>query len=263
MSNYSLKDAASPSRASSCNQAKLLHGRGDIKGKRASFDVKLPSAGLLAQQFTTPCRRIGLDLRRDIPERLLVAGVDTDPSQKTAVARWNCKEERQSKRGDGETHASMALLPGDRLKAINDISGGTAMFAELEEAMNATIPKEVSLAVSRDISGVWAPSPDRFAPGGAFSPARAPSPARLPRIPGTPPTPARLPSLLPRIPGTPPVTPPRSALSGPRSRASSVGSIRSTRSRSGSIRRGSMHDASCGSVMSISVPHPGLAALAF
>jgi len=251
MSNYSLRDAASPSRVSNDSQARLLHGRGDIKGKRASFDVKLPSAGLLAQQFTTPCQRIGLDLRRDIPERLLVAGVDTDPSQKTAVARWNCKEERNSNRGDGERHVSMALLPGDRLKAINDVSGGTAMFAELEEAMNATIPKDVSLAVSRDISGVWSPAP-----------ARAPSPARLPRTQGTPPTRPRLPSSLPRIPGTPPVTPPRGALSGPRSRASSVGSIRSTRSRSGS-RHGSMHDASCGSVISISVPHPGLAALAF
>jgi len=258
MSTYS---SASPSRASSCtSQAKLLHGRGDIKGKRASFDVKLPSAGILAQQFTDPCRRIGLDLRRDVPERLLVAGVDTDPSQKTAVARWNCNEERKANRGDGERHASMALLPGDRLKAINDISGGTAMFEELEQAMNATIPKEVSLAFSRDISGVWAPSPDRFVPEGAPAPARAPSPARLPRIPSTPETPARL----PRIPGTPPVTPPRSALSGPRSRASSVGSIRSTRSRSGS-RCGSMLDASCGSVMSISaqpLSHAGRAALA-
>jgi len=244
-------------RAVSCpSQGKLLHGRGDLRGKRGSFDVKLerPSPGAL--QSESPFGRIGMDLcRSEVPDRLLVAGVDSNPRRKTPVARWNTEEERQAIRGDEECHQSLALLPGDRLRAINGVNGKTAMLAELAEAMSSTSPREVSLAISRDISDVMAPSPKQ-------------------RAIGTPPK-------LPQLSKQSPRTPPRVSISSSSSRSASASSVTSTMTRSGSkgsvassrsrsgSRRASMGRLSswgqidCAQGIGVSMSHAGRMALAF
>lgn len=257
-------------RAASCpSQAKLLNGRGDLRGKRGSFDVKLerPSPGAL--QTESPFGRIGMDLRRsEVPERLLVTGVDTNPRRKTPVARWNTEEERQAIRGDEECHQSLALLPGDRLRAINGVNGKTAMLAELVEAMSSTSPREVNLAISRNISDVMAPSPKQRAIG---------TPPKLPRLSKQ----SDSMTTLPAIHSSPPRTPPRVSISSSSSRSASASSVTSTMTRSGSkssvtssrsrsgSRRGSMGQLSswgqidCGQGIGVSLSHAGRMALAF
>jgi len=191
------------SRASSCpSQAKLLHGRGDLCGKRAAFHVKLPQPCPLALRAESPFDRIGLDLRMgSVPARLVVSEVDRNPRRKTPVARWNTHEERNANRSAEEQHASLALLPGDRIAAINEVNGETGMLGALLEAMGTCDPKEVSLAISRDISDVMTPSPK----------------PRLPRLPVIP---------------SPPRTPGKIGFDAASSRTSSASSAVSSRSRS-------------------------------
>jgi len=262
--------ASSRSRAASCpSQAKMLHGRGDLRGKRGSFEVKLerPSPGALQ----TECLfgRIGMDLRRsEMPGRLLVVGVDTKPSRKTPVSRWNTAEERQAVRTDQESHRSLALLPGDRLVAINGVNGETAMLAELVEAMSSTCPKEMHLAISRNIADVMAPSPKQRATDGSLTP------PKLPRLSKQSDSMTTLPS----IHGSPPRTPPRVSCSGSSSRSASASSMTSTRSGSKSStssrsssgsRRASMGQLSawgqidCGQGVGVSLSHAGRMGLAF
>jgi len=287
---------SSRSRATSCpSQAKLLHGRGDLRGKRGSFDVKLerPSPGAL--QTECPFGRIGMKLRRaEVPERLpvaedgeetpdtlqrlLVAGVDTNPRRKTPIARWNTQEERQAIRTDEESHRSLALLPGDRLRAINGVNGETAMLAELVKAMNSTCPREVNLAISRNISDVMAPSPKQGAIGGSLTTLGLNgSPPKLPRSSKQSDSMTTLPAMC----GSPPRTPPRTSCSGSSSRAASASSVTSSISRSGSkssvtssrsrsgSRCTSMGQLSswgqidCGQGIGVSLSHAGRMALAF
>jgi hypothetical protein len=263
--------ASSRTRAASCpSQAKLLHGRGDLRGKRGSFEVKLerPSPGAL--QTECPFGRIGMDLRRsEVPERLLVAGVDTNPCRKTPVARWNTAEARQAVRTDQESHRSLALLPGDRLRAINGVNGETAMLAELVEAMSSTCPREMNLAISRNIADVMAPSPKQRATDGSLTPPKMPRPSKLSDSTTT----------LPAIHGSPPRTPPRVSCSGSSSRSASASSVTSTRSGSKSSvtssrsssgsRRASMGQLSpwgqidCGQGVGVSLSHAGRMGLAF
>jgi len=265
--------ASSRTRAVSCpSQAKLLNGRGDLRGKRGSFDVKLerPSPGALMTEC--PFGRIGMDLRRcEVPERLLVAGVDTNPSRKTPVARWNTQEERQAIRTDAESHQSLALLPGDRLRAINGVNGKTAMLAELVEAMSSTSPRDVNLAISRNIPDVMAPSPKLRAIVGSMTPPKLP---RLSKQSDSMTT-------LPAIHGSPPRTPPRVSCSGSSSRSASASSVTSTMTRSGSkssvtssrsrsgSRRASMRELSswgqidCGQGIGVSLSYAGRMAVAF
>jgi hypothetical protein len=152
----------SPSRSSSCSsQAQLLRRRGDLRGRRTAFNVKLAKADHLALQAENPLDRIGLDLRRGrMPARLLVADVDKNPRKRTPVAKWNTEQERAADRSEEEQHASFALLPGDRLRAINEVNGETAMLAELMDCVNFTSPKAVDLAISRDISDVMHLAPN-------------------------------------------------------------------------------------------------------
>lgn len=154
-------------RPSSCpSQAVLLRDRGDLCGKRASFKVELNEPTPLALQMDNPLSRIGLDLRHaPAAQRLVVAEVDKNPRRKTPVGRYNLAEERRSNRDKDEKHANFALLPGDRLRSVNDVGGGTAMLAELEGAVSVTTPKKVNLAISRNLTDVLilAPSP---IPGG-------------------------------------------------------------------------------------------------
>lgn len=299
---------SSSTRAVSCpSQAKLLRGRGDLRGKRGSFDVQLerPSPGAL--QAKCPFDRIGMDLRRaEVPERspvaengevtpatskrLLVTSVDTNPRRKTPIARWNSEEERQAIRTDEESHRSLALLPGDRLRAVNGVTGQTAMLAELVDAMSSTSPREVNLNISRNISDVMETSPKQRVIGGSTTP---------PKLPRVSKQADSLTAVAEAMIGSPPRTPPRTSCGRPCSRASSAGSvtstrcgskssalstlsgsesyrsrsasqssITSTRSRSGS-RRNSLGQMSswgqidCGQGVGVSLSHAGRMALAF
>merc|ERR1719335_1897320 len=110
-----------------------------------------------------------MDLKRvGSKSRLLVADVDINPRNRTPVAQWNAKEERQAHRGDYE-YCSLAIQPGDRIGAVNDMATATAMLSEIQYAMSDTSPKTINLKVSRDISDVMRPS----SPG---TPGEAPSP---------------------------------------------------------------------------------------
>jgi len=114
--------------------------------------------------------------RNALPNRLLLSEVDKNPRKRTPVAYWNETEECRAHRGEEEQHASFALLPGDRLKSVNDVNGKTAMLAQLLESADYNSPKAVDLAVSRNLSDILAPSPER--------PVRriATAPAKLPRL---------------------------------------------------------------------------------
>lgn len=161
------------SRSSSLtSQARLLQCRGDLCGQRAVFNVKLPEPTPLALLAENPLDRLGMDLCcGKVRARLVVAGVDKECRKRTPVARWNLQEERNADRSEDEQHASFALLPGDRLRAVNGKSGSeTAMLAEVLGAMDCCSPKEMDLSVSRNISDVMSPSPDCWRPCTAPAP---------------------------------------------------------------------------------------------
>lgn len=158
-------------------QAKLLRERGDLGGKRAHFDVHLSEPTPLALLAESPFTRIGMELKRaNVADRLLITSIDENPKRKTPVARWNTEEDRRADRGEEEQHASLALVPGDRLRAVNDIGGKTAMLAELEAATSFTSPKNVNLVVSRDLGDVLQPliaQSDAVQPGKVSRPSTA------------------------------------------------------------------------------------------
>lgn len=154
-----------------------MHERGDLQGKRGMFNVKLERPNPLALQAENPFDRLGMDVNTNaVPNRLLLADVDNGPLKRTPVAFWNETEERRAHRGEEEQHASFALLPGDRLKSVNDVNGRTAMLAQLLDCADYNSPKALHLAVSRNIADVLAPSPEK--------PVRriATAPAKLPRL---------------------------------------------------------------------------------
>eukprot|EP00747_Dinoflagellata_sp_TGD_P164577 gnl/TRDRNA2_/TRDRNA2_184690_c0_seq1.p1 gnl/TRDRNA2_/TRDRNA2_184690_c0~~gnl/TRDRNA2_/TRDRNA2_184690_c0_seq1.p1 ORF type:complete len:293 (+),score=38.31 gnl/TRDRNA2_/TRDRNA2_184690_c0_seq1:94-972(+) len=152
-------------RPSSCPaqmpQASLLHGRGDLLGTRARFEVNLekPSPTVQCKRKGHCIDRVGMDLKRDTSkQRLVVKHVDDHPRRRTPAAQWNLAEERQATRGDSEWHQNLAIKKGDRISAVNKISTDAAMFQELEQAMSHTSPKAVNLELSRDITEVLKPS---------------------------------------------------------------------------------------------------------
>ncbi|CAE7679620.1 PTAC2 [Symbiodinium pilosum] len=153
---------SSKQRASSVpSQAGLMRMRGDLRGTSARFRVQLdkPSPATI---YADPISRIGMEVKRhDSKTRLVVHDVDENPRQRTPVAQWNTAEDRQADRGDEEQHASLAIKPGDRIKAVNDLNSATLMISELQEAAKPDEPKPVNLEVSRDISNVLAPSPPK------------------------------------------------------------------------------------------------------
>jgi hypothetical protein len=141
------------------------------------FNVKLQKPSHLALQAENPFDRLGMEVNSNaVPNRLLLSEVDKDPRKRTPVAYWNETEERRAHRGEEERHASFALLPGDRLRSVNDVNGKTAMLAQLLESADYNRPKAVDLAISRNLTDVLAPSPER--PVRRISTA----PAKLPRL---------------------------------------------------------------------------------
>jgi len=159
-------------------QARLMRCRGDLSKTTYSFNASLP-----APRPSALTKGLGLELRRaDTPagaERhktsLLVADVDNGPRNATPVAEWNLLEERQAHRGADETHASLAIRPGDKICAVNGLSDDDMAMAEmLAAAGDIDSPKAVSLTLERarsDVLGpqtMTAPLPPR-PPGGTAS----------------------------------------------------------------------------------------------
>lgn len=126
------------------------------------FNVKLQKPTPLALQAENPFDRLGMEVNRNaVPNRLVLSEVDKNPRKRTPVAYWNETEERRAYRGEEEQHASFALLPGDRLKSVNDVKGKTAMLAQLLDSADYNSPKAVDLAISRNLTDILAPSPER------------------------------------------------------------------------------------------------------
>eukprot|EP00928_Gymnodinium_smaydae_P000836 TRINITY_DN10311_c0_g1_i1.p1 TRINITY_DN10311_c0_g1~~TRINITY_DN10311_c0_g1_i1.p1 ORF type:complete len:286 (+),score=39.52 TRINITY_DN10311_c0_g1_i1:55-912(+) len=165
------------------SQARLLQGRGDLQQGRATFQTQLGKPSPLARPLRdgSPITRLGMDVicpAGSERARLHVADVDRHPAKKTPVAEWNFKERRLAVRGEGERHASLAILPGDRIRAVSAspaistegqeaTMSASAMLKELEAATDAHNPRALSLAVSRDISDVL--RPPGSAPAGTVS----------------------------------------------------------------------------------------------
>lgn len=183
------------------SQADLLRGRGDLRGTSARFSVNLhaPSHAVIKAE---PLARMGMEVKRDPSNsRLVIEDVDNHPRQRTPVAQWNIAERRQADRGEGEHHQNLAIKPGDRIKAVNDLNSATLMLGALEDAASGAEPQNVSLQVSRDISNVLAPSPPRpassavvsvpemhagqqdYPPGSRPTTTNSPGGARPPRLP--------------------------------------------------------------------------------
>jgi hypothetical protein len=142
------------------------------------------------------------------------------------------------------------------------------MLAELVGAMSSTCPKEVNLAISRNIADVLVPSPKQRTTDGSLTPPRMPRPCKQSESMTT----------LPAIHGSPPRTPPRSSCGGSSSRSASASSVTSTRSGSKSSvtsrsssgsRRASSGPLSpwrhkdCGQGVGLSLSHAGRTGLAF
>lgn len=172
-----------------------MHARGDLQNTSARFRVQLdkPSPATI---HADPLARLGLEVKRDNSRsRLVIEDIDQHPRQRTPVAQWNTMEERQADRGEEEKHCSLAVKPGDRIKAVNDLNSATLMLSELEEAAKPEEPRKVNLEVSRDISNVLSPSPAKKPPPrGCSVPALRERPAmerqtmygRPPRAPRSP-----------------------------------------------------------------------------
>eukprot|EP00435_Cladocopium_sp_Y103_P070491 s203_g35.t1 len=180
-------------RASSLpSQANLMHQRGDLRGTSARFKVQLdkPSPATI---HADPLARLGLEVKRDSSRsRLVIEDIDMHPRQRTPVAQWNTAEERQADRGAEEKHCSLAVKPGDRIKAVNDLNSATLMLSELQEAAKPEEPKKVSLEVSRDISNVLSPSSPKKPPSrGCSVPAIREMPSERATMYGRPPRPPR------------------------------------------------------------------------
>lgn len=161
-----------PRSASAPTQADLLRGRGNIQTTRTTFEVPLQKPiGAARIIDTSGQNRLGIDVRRgEVAQRLVVADVDRNPRHRSAVARWNKNEERLARRGELERHRSHAVRPGDRIKAVNDRAGETAMLKELLGSASITKPKELNLAISRDVTDVLKPQQDTGLPPGVLSP---------------------------------------------------------------------------------------------
>lgn len=171
-------------RPSSCpTQASLLRGRGELGPTRISFEAQLSKVSPNARPIRDApvvAARLGMGvLRAEQKERLLVSNVDSRPRNSTPVAQYNTREERNKDRGGGESHASMALVPGDRIRAVNNALSQTGMLAEIAAAASDDNPKEVNLAVSRDLTDVLKPLQNLQRPSSTpVAVATGPAPAR-------------------------------------------------------------------------------------
>jgi hypothetical protein len=129
-----------------------------------------------------------MDFRAD-EKRLQIIDVDVNPRLRTPVAQLNSHETRQAHRGEGEQHISRAILPGDRIRAIQldrvdgfrgaatlekaekdfgrevvmdgdfcQTMSASKMLKELSSAASFTDPQEIQLSLSRDITNVLKPA---------------------------------------------------------------------------------------------------------
>jgi len=173
------------------SQAAFLRGRGDLGQARGTFQVQLIKPSPLARpmQNAPSLSRIGIDVERaKDTDRLVVSSVDFHPSHRTPVCEWNYREERQANRGEKEQHISLAILPGDRIREVNDFGSQTVMLSELAKATDPQSPRNVSLLVSRDISNVLQPAaaPAKTLAPPPASPSTGSSPSlRRPPRPGS------------------------------------------------------------------------------
>mmetsp|Transcript_63672 Transcript_63672/g.120546 ORF Transcript_63672/g.120546 Transcript_63672/m.120546 type:complete len:287 (+) Transcript_63672:56-916(+) len=165
-------------------QADLLRGRGELGQARGRFDAQLPKVRPIVRHPTSKpsISRIGMDVVSGKEQSgLIVADIDKSTFGKTPVAKYNFSEQRQAVRSQEEEHASFAIQPGDRIRAIraedpdkslSDLScilegkesfdgkksmSQTAMLAELRQATSETSPRCVNLQVSRNLEDVLRP----------------------------------------------------------------------------------------------------------
>jgi len=150
------------------SQARLLHSRGDLRGTRSQFNVHLPEPSPIVRPGELHCKaqatfaeggwgRTGMQLKRaPSGSRLVVTEIDRDWRRKTPASRWNYQENQQAHRGDYE-YVSHAIQPGDRISVVNEFGNATGMLGELQNAGSYTIPKELNLEISRDVSDVLQP----------------------------------------------------------------------------------------------------------
>lgn len=142
-------------------QARLMKRRGDLSKTMFSFNASLPpprpsahAKGVGLELFWSDCPA-GVERHKS---SLLVGHVDSDPCNATPVAEWNVREERQSQRGESETHASLAIMPGDKICAVNGLCDDDFAMAELLAAAgDIDSPKAVNLTLQRARSDVLGP----------------------------------------------------------------------------------------------------------
>lgn len=157
------------------SQIDLLRARGDLQPKSTHFQVDLGKPSPIARELHEgdEVSRSGMAVaKHGSASRLVVTDVDRNPRNRSPLAQWNTEETRCADRGEGEVHASHAIQPGDRVKAVVDFHDDdaakarcpfttmsqTMMVSELEEAMKPESPRRLSLMVSRDIGDVMAPA---------------------------------------------------------------------------------------------------------
>lgn len=178
-----------------------------MRGTSEHFHIRLAKPSPLARPVRerAPVTRVGADIRRTAArDRLVIGQLAKDPLRSTPVGEWNEWERRQEDRGQGERHCCLALQPGDRIKGVNDFGSQTAMLSEMQNAMSETTPRELSLAISRNIADVLQPSqtPTASRPNSRPALADADRPAAIAQRPATAP-PEPLPEEVPTRPATP------------------------------------------------------------
>lgn len=134
-------------------QAKLLQGRGDLRGARLCFDVDLQSPPISTKN---PLRGLGVQLSRaggDVrgATKLRVADIaETYKGVRTSAGQWN-NQEHQRRR------AVCALRPGDMVCSVNG-SPDEDYDAMLEELATSSPSHARALRVERELDHLLAPS---------------------------------------------------------------------------------------------------------
>jgi len=214
---------------SSPSQADLMAGRGELQMSRATFEAQLPrpppvDLPSIRGSKSVARRRVGMDVECALDDsRLRVASVDNNPRHSTPVAKWNAKETKQAHRGEFERHASNAILPGDRIRSVNNSGSAANMLQELESATGT-----INLELSRNLKDVLKPSLPPAPDSRLSTPANHSPPS----------TPEKPPSKRPRSSCTPAMRP-RSGFDecSTRLSRSRLGSAQSTRAPSGASSR--------------------------
>lgn len=138
------------------SQARLMKKRGDLSKTAFRFNASLLPPGPNARE-----KGLGMDVvsnsagRGEILPSLLVTDVDNDPRLTTPVAEWNMREYRQAHRSDEEARLSLAIKPGDRIRAVNGMRGNDVVMTELlVSAADVDSPKALNLTLERSRSDV-------------------------------------------------------------------------------------------------------------